>query len=336
MFIVTNGTLAIVLCIVTMLCWGSWGNTQKLAGKSWRYELFYWDYCVGILLFSVLLGLTLGSNGEQGQPFVQNLLQMDGWLVLSALAGGAIFNAANILLTAAVSISGLAIAWPIGLGIALVLGVFLNYMLAPTGDPIILGAGVALVLASVICNGVASGKNSKSSGTGISRKGLAFTIISGVLMGIFYPLVANAMDLEHTAPTPGMGTPYSAFFLCTLGAFLSNFIFGTIAMKCPLAGTPVNYSDYFKGSLPTHLVGVLGGCIWGLGTGLSYICSCKDAHLGPAISYALGQGSPMIAALWGIFIWKEFKGSNAVVKTLLTGMFVTFIIGVAVIIMARS
>ena len=119
MFIVTNGTLAIVLCIVTMLCWGSWGNTQKLAGKSWRYELFYWDYCVGILLFSVLLGLTLGSNGEQGQPFVQNLLQMDGWLVLCALAGGAIFNAANILLTAAVSISGLAIAWPIGLGIAL-------------------------------------------------------------------------------------------------------------------------------------------------------------------------------------------------------------------------
>lgn len=336
MFIVTNGTLAVLLCIVTMLCWGSWGNTQKLAGKTWRYELFYWDYCVGILLFSLLLGFTLGSHGEQGQPFVENLMQMDGALIGSALAGGAIFNAANILLTAAVSISGLAIAWPIGLGIALVLGVFLNYMLAPTGNPVLLSLGVGFVLASVVCNGIASGKNSKSSGAGFSKKGLAFTIVSGILMGVFYPLVAKAMDLVHTTPEAGMGTPYTAFFLCTLGAFLSNFVFGTIAMKRPVSGEPVSYADYFKGTLPTHLVGVLGGCVWGLGTALSYICSSKDANLGPAISYALGQGAPMIAALWGIFIWKEFKGSNGMVKALLACMFIAFIVGVAVIIMARS
>ena len=261
---------------------------------------------------------------------------MDGALIGSALAGGAIFNAANILLTAAVSISGLAIAWPIGLGIALVLGVFLNYMLAPTGNPVLLSLGVGLVLASVICNGIASGKNSKSSGAGFSKKGLAFTIVSGILMGVFYPLVAKAMDLVHTTPEAGMGTPYTAFFLCTLGAFLSNFIFGTIAMKRPVSGEPVSYADYFKGTLPTHLVGVLGGCVWGLGTALSYICSSKDANLGPAISYALGQGAPMIAALWGIFIWKEFKGSNGMVKALLACMFIAFIVGVAVIIMARS
>ncbi len=336
MFIVTNETLAIVLCVVTMLCWGSWGNTQKLASKSWRYELFYWDYCVGILLFSLLMGFTLGSNGEHGQPFLENLFQMDGKLVGSALLGGIIFNAANILLTAAVSISGLAIAWPIGLGIALVLGVFLNYMLAPNGNPLVLGIGVALVLASVICNGIASGKNSKASGNGISKKGLTFTVISGILMGVFYPFVAYAMDLQNTYPSPGMATPYTAFFLCAAGAFLSNFVFGTIAMKKPVSGAPVSYSEYFKGSLPTHLVGVLGGCVWGLGTALSYICSSKDANLGPAISYALGQGSPMIAALWGIFIWKEFKGSNTLVKILLAGMFIAFIVGVWTIIMARS
>ena len=342
MFIVTNGTLAIVLCVITMLCWGSWGNTQKLASKSWRYELFYWDYCVGILLFALLMGLTLGSNGEAGRPFLEDLCQLEGSRALSALAGGVIFNAANILLTAAVSISGLAIAWPIGLGIALVLGVILNYCLAlsqgaPTGNGFILAIGVALVLLSVICNGVASGKNSKNSGTGISKKGLTFTIISGFLMGIFYPFVANAMDLTScTNPAAGMGTPYTAFFLCALGAFLSNFVFGTIAMKKPVSGEPVSYAEYFKGSCGTHLVGILGGCIWGLGTMLSYLCSGKEANLGPAISYALGQGSPMIAALWGIFIWKEFKGAQGIVKALLIGMFIAFIIGVAVIILARS
>ena len=342
MFIVTNATLAVILCVVTMLCWGSWGNTQKLAGKSWRYELFYWDYIVGILLFSLLIGFTLGSNGEAGRPFLQDLAQIDCGRAGSAILGGVIFNAANILLTAAVSISGLAIAWPIGLGIALVLGVVLNYFLAlhqgaPTGNAALLALGVALVLGSVICNGVASGKNSKNSGTGISKKGLTFTIISGFLMGIFYPFVANAMDLTScTSPAAGMGTPYTAFFLCALGAFLSNFVFNTILMRRPISGEPVTYKQYFAGNLPTHLTGVLGGCIWGLGTVLSYICSGKEANLGPAISYALGQGSPMIAALWGIFIWKEFKGSNSVVKALLVGMFIAFIIGVATIIMASG
>lgn len=337
MFIVSNATLAVVLCVITMLCWGSWGNTQKLAGKSWRYELFYWDYIVGILVFSLVMGLTLGSTGEAGMPFLANLGQIEPMRVGSALLGGVIFNAANILLTAAVSISGLAIAWPIGLGIALVLGVFLNYMLVPNGNPMLLCLGVALVLLSVICNGVASGKNSKQSGNGISRKGLTFTVISGFLMGIFYPFVAYAMDLEScTNPAAGMGTPYTAFFLCALGAFLSNFIFNTWLMRKPISGEPVTYAQYFKGNLPTHLVGVLGGCIWGLGTLLSYICSGKEANLGPAISYALGQGSPMIAALWGIFVWKEFKGCNNVVKALLIGMFIAFIVGVYTIIMARG
>ena len=337
MFIVTSSTLAVILCVVTMLCWGSWGNTQKLAGKSWRYELFYWDYIVGILLFSLVVGFTLGSNGDGGRAFLTDLGQLDATRAGSAILGGIIFNAANILLTAAVSISGLAIAWPIGLGIALVLGVFLNYILAPNGNPALLALGVALVLGSVICNGVASGKNSKTSGRGISKKGLTLTIVSGLLMGIFYPFVAYAMDLSScTSPAAGMATPYSAFFLCALGAFLSNFVFNTILMRRPISGEPVTYRQYFAGRPVTHLVGILGGCIWGLGTMLSYICSGKEANLGPAISYALGQGSPMIAALWGIFIWKEFKGANAAVRLLLFFMFVAFIVGVYTIIAARG
>ena len=334
MFIVSSYTLAIILCVVTMLCWGSWGNTQKLAGKSWRYELFYWDYIIGILVFSLLIGFTLGSNGEKGVPFMENLLQVAPGGIGSAILGGIIFNAANILLTAAVSISGLAIAWPIGLGIALVLGVFLNYFVlgGTKGDPVLLFLGVACVLLSVIINGLATSKNSGSSGRGLTSKGLSLCIASGVLMGVFYPFVAAAMDLDNfEAPAVGKATPYVAFFLCALGAFLSNFVFNTIAMRRPISGEPVTYKQYFAGSFPTHLVGVLGGCVWGLGTVLSYICSGKA---GAAISYALGQGSPMIAAMWGIFIWKEFKGGSKVVNLLLGFMFIAFFVGLALIVMA--
>src|SRR5574344_1103157 len=223
MFIVSSYTLAVILCVVTMLCWGSWGNTQKLASKNWRYELFYWDYIIGILVFSLLIGFTLGSCGDSGVPFLENLKQVAPGSIGSAIVGGIIFNLANILLTAAVSISGLAIAWPIGLGIALVLGVFLNYFVlgGAKGDPMLLFAGVAFVLISVILNSVATSKNSGSSGRKLTSKGLTLCVVSGVLMGIFYPFVAAAMDLDNfEAPATGKATPYVAFFLCALGAFI--------------------------------------------------------------------------------------------------------------------
>ena len=342
MFIVTNGTLAIVLCVITMLCWGSWGNTQKLASKSWRYELFYWDYCVGILLFSLLMGLTLGSNGEAGRPFLEDLCQLEGGRIASALLGGVIFNAANILLTAAVSISGLAIAWPIGLGIALVLGVVLNYFVAlsqgaPTGNAAILAIGVALVLLSVICNGVASGKKGES---GISKadqkKGIILAVCAGLLMSFFSSFVMRGMgNVDAVADSAKFAapyaTPYTASVIFTLGVLLSNFLFNTIVMKKPFVGEPVTYKQYFAGNAKTHLVGMLGGAIWCLGTALSYITS-KAA--GPAISYALGQGAPMIAAIWGVFVWKEFKGSGKNVYTLLGLMFLFFIVGLSLIVLA--
>lgn len=97
MFIVNSYLLAVVLCFVTMLCWGSWGNTQKLAAKTWRYELFYWDYVIGILLFSIILGFTLGSIGEQGRGFTDDLMQVNSRNFWSAFTGGIIFNASNIL-----------------------------------------------------------------------------------------------------------------------------------------------------------------------------------------------------------------------------------------------
>ncbi len=332
MFIVNSYFVAVLLCIVTMLCWGSWGNTQKLAGKSWRYEFFYWDYVIGILLFAVLLGFTAGSIGEQGRPFIEDLKQLDAANFGSAFCGGVIFNASNILLSAAVSLAGLSVAFPLGVGLALVLGVFINYFGAPKGDPVILFAGVFLIVAAIVCNGLAAGKTDNGSSNSSAKKGVWLAAAAGILMSLFYRFVASAMDLDNfEQPTVGMATPYTAFFIFALGIFASNFLFNTLAMKKPFVGNPVTYKEYFSGTMKIHSVGVLGGIVWALGTALSYIAAGKA---GAAISYALGQGAPMIAAFWGVFIWKEFKGGNRTVDILLALMFILFISGLSLIVVS--
>lgn len=332
MYIVDNYSLAVVFCIVTMLCWGSWGNTQKMTEKNWRFELYYWDYVIGILLFSLFMGFTLGSSGDMGRSFVPDLLQAKSEFLLSCVLGGVIFNASNILLTASMSLAGMAVAFPLGVGIALVLGVFVNYFNAPKGDPIILFTGVALIMIAIIFNGIAASKMGKESNTTTKKKGIILALIAGLLMAFFYRFVASAMDLNNfESPTAGMLTPYSAFFVFALGIFISNFLFNDFIMRRPFSGTPISYSSYFKGKMSTHMVGVLGGVIWALGTSLSYIAAGKA---GAAISYALGQGAPMIAAIWGVFVWKEFRGSSKAVNALLTGMFILFIIGLSLIVIS--
>lgn len=333
MFIVESYGLAVALCWVTMLCWGSWGNTQKLASNSWRYELFYWDYVIGIVLFSLVWGLTLGSTGEAGRSFMADLSQVDSANFWSAFLGGIVFNASNILLSSSMSLAGMSVAFPIGVGLALVLGVFINYFSVPKGDPVILFAGVFLIVLAIIFNGIASGKVSKGrADQSTRRKGILIAIAAGVLMSFFYRFVAAAMDLEHLeSPTAGMMTPYSALFVFALGIFVSNFVFNTWVMKRPFMGRPVAYSEYFKGSFPTHLVGILGGAVWALGTACSYIAAGKA---GAAISYALGQGATMVAALWGVFIWKEFKGASKAVNLLLAFMLIMFVSGLGLIILS--
>lgn len=337
MVIVNSYGLAVFLCFIIMLCWGSWGNTQKLAAKSWRYELFYWDYVIGMVIFALLLALTLGSFGHDGEPFFKNIAHVSlanwGWIII----GGIIFNASNILLSASTSIAGLSVAFPLGVGIALVLGVVNNYIVNHTGNPALLAIGVALVVIAIICNGVASGKKGES---GISKadqkKGIILAVCAGLLMSFFSSFVMRGMgNVDSVADSAKFAapyaTPYTASVIFTLGVLLSNFLFNTIVMKKPFVGEPVTYKQYFAGNAKTHLVGMLGGAIWCLGTALSYITS-KAA--GPAISYALGQGAPMIAAIWGVFVWKEFKGSGKNVYTLLGLMFLFFIVGLSLIVLA--
>ena len=333
MFIVNSYLLAVVFCFITMLCWGSWANSQKLAAKSWRYELFYWDYVIGMVLFALLIAFTMGSFGSEGRPFLEDVAQANGKAVGSIILGGVIFNASNILLSASTSIAGLAVAFPLGVGISLVLGTIINYFGAPVGNPVLLFIGVALIVVAIICNGVASGKISSEKKEG-ANKGIILAAVAGTLMAFFYRFVAASMDLENfAAPAVGKVTPYTAIVIFSFGVLLSNFVFNTLVMKKPFVGEPVTYKQYFAGSFKTHLVGVLGGAIWCLGTAFSYIASGKA---GAAISYALGQGAPLIAAIWGVFIWKEFKGANKQVYGLLGVMFVLFVAGLGFIIAAGN
>ncbi|MGN0200339.1 MAG: GRP family sugar transporter [Candidatus Cryptobacteroides sp.] len=336
MFIVNSYFLAVIFCFVTMLCWGSWGNTQKLAAKSWRYELFYWDYVLGMVLFALLIAFTMGSFGSEGRPFLQDIVQADIRNVGSILLGGVIFNASNILLSASTSIAGLSVAFPLGVGLSLVLGTIVNYIGAPKGDPVWLFIGVALIVVAIVCNGIASGKanNSSDEQKAGARKGIILAIFAGILMAFFYRFVAAAMDLDNfAAPAAGKVTPYTAIVIFSIGVLLSNFVFNTYVMRKPFVGEPVAYSEYFKGSFKTHLTGMLGGAIWCLGTAFSYIASGKA---GAAVSYALGQGAPMIAAIWGVFIWKEFRSAKKSVYGLLGLMFCFFIAGLACIIVSGN
>ena len=337
MFIVNSYALAVVFCFVTMLCWGSWGNTQKLAARNWRYELFYWDYVIGMVLFSLLIAFTAGSIGDEGRPFLQDIAQASaasiGWILL----GGLVFNISNILLSASTSIAGMSVAFPLGVGLALVIGVLNNIIFHPKGteNVFLLFLGVALVVAAIVCNGMASSKVDKAGrDPKENRKGIILALLAGIIMSFFSTLVYNGVDLADFAhPAAGKVTPYTAIVVFCLGVFLSNFLVNTIVMKKPFVGEPVSYSQYFKGSFKTHLVGVLGGCIWCLGTALSYITAGKA---GAAISYALGQGAPMVAAIWGVFIWKEFKGAGKGVYGLLAAMFCLFVAGLALIIAAGN
>ncbi|MCJ7448614.1 MAG: GRP family sugar transporter [Bacteroidales bacterium] len=332
MFIPQSYSLAVILCIVTMLCWGSWGNTQKLAGRSWRFELFYWDYVIGILLFSLLLGFTLGSFGEEGRGFVADIRQADSKSIFNSFLGGVIFNASNILLVAAMAIAGMSVAFPVGVGIALALGVILNYIFAPKGDPIILFAGVALIVAAIIIDALAYKKHSASQQK-VSGKGIILSVAAGILMSLFYRFVASSMATDFATPEAGKLTPYSAVFFFAIGVVISNFLFNYIFMKKPVEGEPLSLSDYTKGSFRVHLTGILGGVIWNIGMSMSIIASGKA---GFAISYGLGQGATLIAALWGVFIWKEFKGASKPVNTLILLMFLAYLAGLALLVYAGA
>jgi glucose uptake protein len=348
-FVVESYSTAVLFCIVTMLCWGSWANTQKAVGQRWRFELFYWDYVLGVLLVALLFAFTLGSAGDHGRGFLADLAQANPLNLGSALLGGVVFNAANILLVAAIAISGMAVAFPVGIGLALVLGVLINYVGGDQSSKAgVLFLGVALVAVAIILDAMAYRKLPHQKAGG-GAKGLLLSVLCGILMSLFYFLVARSIalveptaggklvavtaeNLRHGTLQAGMVTAYTANVAFALGILLSNFVFNTAIMKKPFVGEPVPLTDYFKGRFGDHLWGIVGGCIWGVGMGLNIVAAGKA---GAAVSYGLGQGATLVAALWGVFIWREFREAPRGVTPLLWLMFAAYLVGLALIIVAK-
>ncbi len=316
-------TVALLMMITSAICWGSWANTYK-GVKNYRFELFYWDYAIGIFLMALILGHTMGSTGHDASSLVNNIHAADTSNVIYALIGGAIFNLANLLLVAAIDMAGLAVAFPISIGIALVVGTVLSYALQPKGNALLLGLGVICALIAVILDGKAYGSLGKAESS-VSRKSIIVCIISGILMGLWAPFLTRAMTTGNA-----LG-PYSAVVFLTLGALLSCFIWNLYFMKHPLVGEPVSFSGFFRGPASGHMLGVLGGFIWGTGTVFNMVAASLT---GVAISYAIGQSAPMVAALWGVLAWKEFAGAGSRSKAYLALMFVFY--GLAILLIAKA
>ena len=315
--------IALLMMVTSAICWGSWANTYK-GVKNYRFELFYWDYAVGIFLISVIFAFTLGSTSNDANSFLNNVHSADTSNIVSVMIGGAIFNLANLLLVAAIDMAGLAVAFPISIGIALVVGVVSSFILQPRGNGGLLAAGVVCALIAVIMDGKAYASLA-SAGRPVSKKSIITCIVSGVLMGLWAPFVASAMTKGNT-----LGSYSIAVFL-TLGALLSCLIWNIYFMKKPLVGQPVDFSEFFRGPVSGHMLGLLGGVIWGTGMVFNLVAA---NFTGVAISYAIGQSAPMVAALWGVLAWKEFAGAGTRAKLYLGLMFVFYCL--AILLVARA
>ena len=317
--------IALLMMITSAVCWGSWANTYK-GVKNYRFELFYWDYAVGIFLISVIFAFTLGSTGNDANSFLNNVHSADTSNIVSTLIGGAIFNLANLLLVAAIDMAGLAVAFPVSIGIALVVGVVSSYILQPRGNLVLLAVGVVCAVIAVIMDGKAYGSLA-SAGRSVSQKSIVTCVVSGVLMGLWAPFVAHAMTKGNT-----LG-PYSIAVFLTLGALLSCSIWNVYFMKKPLVGEPVSFSGFFQGPISGHVLGLLGGCIWGTGMVFNLVAA---NFTGVAISYAIGQSAPMVAALWGVLAWKEFAGAGSKAKMYLGLMFVFYCFAILMVAKANG
>jgi glucose uptake protein len=325
MFVPHAFGIALLMMIASAICWGSWANTYK-GVKNYRFELFYWDYAVGIFLISVVLAFTMGSTSKDAASFLNNVRAADGSNFIYTLAGGAVFNLANLLLVAAIDMAGLAIAFPVSIGIALVVGVVSSYLLQPKGNAGLLAAGVACAVIAVILDGKAYGSLKKAAGS-VSRKSIVICIVSGILMGLWAPFVTHAMTQGHT-----LG-PYSIGVFLTLGALVSCLVWNVYFMKKPLVGEPVKFGEFFRGPAAGHMLGLLGGAIWGIGTVFNLVAA---NFTGVAISYAIGQSAPMVAALWGVLVWKEFDGANRQAKTFLGLMFLFYMLAILLVAKANT
>lgn len=338
MILVHNYALAVFFFVISMICWGSWANTQKLAAKNWRFELFYWDLSIGLLLTATLAALTVGSMGTEGRTFFDDIAQADGSSIFYAMLGGIVWNLGNILLVAAIAVAGMSVGFPIGGGIAWILGILVNFVLVILdkgefeGNTPLLFSGVFVIVIAIYLS-MLSFKRLAKEQKKPSAKGILLSVGAGLLIAFFYGLVVKSLDNTFVSGGDGTLTPFTGVFFFAVGVFVSTFIFNPIFMRFPVEGKPVKMNEYFSGDFKTHLTGVLGGLIWMFGMVVSFMSAGAS---NPAISYALSNAAPVVAILWGVFIWKEFKGAPKGTNSLLVAMFLLFLLGLVFITMSNT
>ncbi|MBS1800405.1 MAG: AcrB/AcrD/AcrF family protein [Acidobacteria bacterium] len=315
--------IALLFMILSMLCWGSWANSMKLC-PGYRFQLLYWDFIVGLIGGAVLWGATLGSMGAVGRSFYTDIAHANMHSILLAMTGGAIFNVANLLLVAAIDIAGLAVAFPIGIGLALVVGAISSYIISPKGNSFLLFGGIALVVTAIVFDAIAY-RLRETERTAMSRRGIIISLIAGLLMGTFYPFVSKAMTGEGT---PG---PYAILLFFVIGVSICAIPVNYLLMRFPLDGQePASMRSYWRAPGIWHLWGALGGAIWCTGAMANFVASQANI-VGPAVSYSIGQGATMISACWGVFVWREFSAAPARSKSSLKWMFIFFLCGLTAV-----
>jgi glucose uptake protein len=338
MILIHNYGLAIFFFAITMICWGSWANTMKLAAKNWRFELFYWDLTLGLLITATVAAFTVGSIGTEGRTFLQDLSQANGSSIMNAMLGGIVWNLGNIPLTAAIAVAGMSVGFPIGGGLAWILGIIFNFILVlidkgvPEGNTVLLFTGVIIIVVAIYLS-MLSYKRLAKEQKKPSAKAILLSVGAGLLIAFFYGLVVKSLDNTFVSGGAGTLTPFTGVFFFAVGVAVSTPIFNPFFMRYPVQGKPVKMSEYFKGSFATHATGLLGGIIWMTGMTVSFM-SAGAAN--PAISYALSNAAPVVAILWGVFIWKEFKGAPKGTNSLLVMMFICFLAGLVLISMSNS
>jgi glucose uptake protein len=345
MILPTTYEAALLLLIVSMFCWGSWANTQKLTGK-WRFELFYYDYSAGVLLCALIAAFTFGELMPKELTFNDNLLLAGKRQMAYGVAGGVVFNLANMLLVAAISVAGMAVAFPIAIGLALVIGTVWNFALNPQGNPILLFGGAFLVVMAIVIDAfayaafvqakqeaalAAMGEDPRAkrrvAQTPGAGRGVVLSVVSGILMGMFYPLVEIGKEGDNGV------APYGIALLFGAGVLFSSLLYIPFFMTFPVSGAPIELRQYARGTPRQHLLGLAGGIIWMIGAITNFVAASAPVtvQVGPAVSYALGQGATLVSALWGLLVWKEFAGANDRVKMLLVVMLVLFVSGLTMI-----
>lgn len=361
MLLPTTYAMTMALLMFSMLCWGSWANTLKMS--RWRFELFYIDFSLGSVLAAVIAAFTVGSMGPD-LSVSDTFLLVGKRQILFAFIAGCIFNLANMLLVAAIEIAGMSVAFPVGFGLAMVVGVIWSYAMQQLGNIYMLVGGSILVVAAIVLAAMAHGimeksrrraasliaaavaaaqgipdhsaqakkkKQAEAFGPGIYR-GVWLALAAGLLMGSFYPVISMSTDGEL-----GISNPFAVALLFSFGILISTFVYNLYFMNLPVKGLPISFFAYFTGTLRQHGLGLLGGILWMAGTCANFAAGAAqgEAKAGLATTYALSQSATLLSLLWGLFIWKEFAEATTEAYRNLLFMSLLFLGGLALVAVAQ-